>query len=168
MFSAFSLCTNTSDPCFSGVQANHPHLLFFSPRALRAKSLKILSVPQERDWRYYFMRCPCSATGFRGKLFLRYPPSKACLWIAIGFFFLYGKKWGCSSNSLRYHRKHSATEVLLHLSHDEGGVGISVGPKDFIECLRGAAQRGAQSHFMFAVLRALFLTLSKMSQPFLP
>ena len=33
---------------------------------------------------------PYSAIGFRGKLFLRYPPCKACLWIAIGHF--YGKK----------------------------------------------------------------------------
>ena len=62
---------------------------------------------------------PCSAIGFRGKLFLQYPPSKACLWIAIGH--LYRKKWGCSSDSLRYHRKHSATGVLLHLSRDMGG-----------------------------------------------
>ena len=31
----------------------------------------------------------------------------------------YGKKWGCSSDSLRYHRKHSA---LLHLSRDRGGI----------------------------------------------
>ena len=30
-------------------------------------------------------------------------------------------KWGCSSDSLRYHRKHSATGVLLHLSRDRGG-----------------------------------------------
>ena len=29
-----------------------------------------------------------SAIGFRGKLFLRYPHSKACLWIAIGGHFL--------------------------------------------------------------------------------
>ena len=57
---------------------------------------------------------PYSAIGFRGKLFLRYPPSKVCLWTAIGHF--EGKKWGCSSDSLRYHRKHSATGVLPHLS----------------------------------------------------
>ena len=31
----------------------------------------------------------------------------------IGHF--YGKKCGCSSDSQRYHRKHSATGVLLHL-----------------------------------------------------
>ena len=31
---------------------------------------------------------------------------------------------GCSSDSLRYHRKHSATGVLPHLSRDRG---ISVG-----------------------------------------
>ena len=49
-----------------------------------------------------------------------HPPSKACLWIAIGRF--YRKKWGCSSDSLRYHRKHSATWVLLHLSRNRGGV----------------------------------------------
>ena len=54
---------------------------------------------------------PYSAIGFGGKLFLRYPPSKACLWIAIGHF--YGKRWGCSSDSLRHHRKHSATGVYL-------------------------------------------------------
>ena len=33
----------------------------------------------------------------------------------------YWKKWGCSSDSLRYHRKHSATGVLLHLSRARGG-----------------------------------------------
>ena len=37
-------------------------------------------------------------------------PSKACLWIAIGHF--YGKKWGRSRDSLRSHRKHSATGVV--------------------------------------------------------
>ena len=30
------------------------------------------------------------------------------------------KKWGWSSDSLRYHRKHSATGLLLHLSRDRG------------------------------------------------
>ena len=34
-------------------------------------------------------------------------------------------KWGCSSDSLRYHRKHNATGVLLHL-------GISVGSLSFL------------------------------------
>ena len=62
---------------------------------------------------------PYSAIGFTGKLFLRYPPCWVCLWNAIGQF--YRKKWGCSSDSLRYHRKHSATGVLLHLSRDRGG-----------------------------------------------
>ena len=33
-------------------------------------------------------------------------------------------KWGCSSDSLRYHRKHSATGVLLHLSHHRGGISV--------------------------------------------
>ena len=41
-----------------------------------------------------------SAIGSRGKLLLRCPPSKACLWTAIDHF--YGTKWGCSSDSLRY------------------------------------------------------------------
>ena len=44
---------------------------------------------------------------------------QACLWIAVGH--CSGKNWGCSSDSLRYHRKHSATEVLLDLSRDKGG-----------------------------------------------
>ena len=61
---------------------------------------------------------PYRAIGFRGKLLLRYPPSKACLWIAIDHF--HRKKWGCSSDSLRYHRTHIATGVLLHLSRDRG------------------------------------------------
>ena len=43
---------------------------------------------------------PCSAIGFSGKLFPRYPPSKACLWTAIGQFFLFGKKCGCSSDKV--------------------------------------------------------------------
>ena len=53
---------------------------------------------------------------FQGQAFLH---SKPCLWSAIGHF--HGKKRGCSSDSLRYHRKHSATGVLLHLSRDMGG-----------------------------------------------
>ena len=65
---------------------------------------------------------PYSAIGFRGKLFLQYPPCQVCLRIVIGHF--YRKKWGCSSDSLRYHRKHSATGVLLHLSRDRGGISV--------------------------------------------
>ena len=34
---------------------------------------------------------------------------------------LSGEKWGYCGESLRYHRKHSATGVLLHLSRDRGG-----------------------------------------------
>ena len=63
-----------------------------------------------------------SAIGFRAKLFLRCPPPSACLWTAIGH--LYRKKWGCSSDSLRHHRKHSATGVLLHLSRDRGVISV--------------------------------------------
>ena len=62
---------------------------------------------------------PYSAIGFRGKPFMRYPLVRPGLWIAIGH--LYRKTWGCSSDSLRYHRKHSATGVLLHQSRDRGG-----------------------------------------------
>ena len=62
---------------------------------------------------------PYSAIGFRGKIFLRYPPCWVCLWTAIGHFM--DSKWGCSSDSLQYHRKHSATRVLLHLSRDRRG-----------------------------------------------
>ena len=58
---------------------------------------------------------PYSAIGFRGKFFFF-----DCLWTAIGR--LYGKKWGCSSDSLRYHWKHTATGVLQHLSRYRGGV----------------------------------------------
>ena len=76
---------------------------------------------------------PYSAIDFRGKLFLRSPPSKACLWLAIGY--LYGKKWGCSSDSLRNHRKHSATGILLHLSRDSGG--ISVGSQSNLRLTMG-------------------------------
>ena len=61
---------------------------------------------------------PYSAIGFRGKLFLQsYPPSKACLWIAIGHF--YGKKRGVAAIVC----DHSATGVLLHLSRDRGVFG---------------------------------------------
>ena len=66
---------------------------------------------------------PYSAIGFIAKFFLRCPPYWACIWTAIGHF--YRKKWGCSSESLRYHKKHSSSRVLLHVSRD-GGV-ISVG-----------------------------------------
>ena len=70
----------------------------------------------------YFVGRPYSAIGFRGKLFLRYPPpppSKPCLWTAIGHF--YGKKWGCSSDSLRFHRHAVRQGLLLHLSRGGGG-----------------------------------------------
>ena len=50
---------------------------------------------------------PKIAIGFKGKLLLRHPLSKACLSIGIGHF--YRGKGGCSTDSLRCHRKHSAT-----------------------------------------------------------
>ena len=41
----------------------------------------------------------------------------------LDWLFEQGKKWGCSSDSLRYQRKRSATGVLqLHLSRDRRGV----------------------------------------------
>ena len=36
------------------------------------------------------------------------------------------KKWGCSSDSLWYHRKHSATGVLRQVSRDRGGISVRV------------------------------------------
>ena len=59
-----------------------------------------------------------SAIDFRGKLFLRYPPplqglSSDCDRPLLG-------KWGCSSDSLRHHKKHSTTGVLPHISNDGG------------------------------------------------
>ena len=48
---------------------------------------------------------PYSAKGFRGELCLRYPPCEICLGTAIGHF--YGKKWGCSSDSLSERIKHA-------------------------------------------------------------
>ena len=59
-----------------------------------------------------FHATPPRAIGFRGKLSLRYPPCQVCLWTAIGHF--YRKKWGCGSDSLRYHKSDRgiATPVL--------------------------------------------------------
>ena len=89
---------------------------------------------------------PYSAIGFRFKLSLRYPPSKACLRIAIGHF--NRKKWECSSDSLRYHRKHSATGVLLHLSRDRGGISVGGVPTTFLNPERSLEERTwvAQTH----------------------
>ena len=53
---------------------------------------------------------PYSAIGFRGNIFLRCPLVRSALGCEGGHF--YGKKWGCSSDSLRYHREHSAIGVL--------------------------------------------------------
>ena len=56
---------------------------------------------------------PYSAIGFRRKLFLQYPPpSKACVWTAIGN--LHRTKWECSSDSLRHHTKHSSENPRAH------------------------------------------------------
>ena len=54
---------------------------------------------------------PYSAIGFRGEPFLRYPPPLQGLSLDCDRPF-YRKKRGCSSDSLRYHRKHSATGVF--------------------------------------------------------
>ena len=68
---------------------------------------------------------PYSAIGFIGKLFLRYTLVRR-LSLDCDRPFLGKEVVGCSSDSLRYRRKHSATGVLLHLSRDRGGGGISV------------------------------------------
>ena len=72
------------------------------------------------QWRGDTISCdaPYSAIGFRGQLLLRYPPSQACLWTAVGH--TYRKKWGWSSDSLRYRRKDSATGVVWQVSCDGG------------------------------------------------
>ena len=75
----------------------------------------------ERCYPDIFEHPPCSEL-----LFSRFGPCDSAF---------YGKKWGCSSGRLRYHRKHSATGVFLHLSRDGGG--ISVGS------LRGGHERVA-------------------------
>ena len=64
---------------------------------------------------------PYSAIGFRGKLFLRYPLARPVLECNRP---LLQKEVGCSSDSLRYYRKHSATGVLLHLSRDRRGISV--------------------------------------------
>ena len=64
----------------------------------------------------------CSAIGFGGKFFLRCPPSNACLRGATGHF--YGKKWGCSRDTLRYHRENSATGVVRQVSRNRGGIPV--------------------------------------------
>ena len=65
---------------------------------------------------------PYGAIGFRGKVFLRYPPLHGLSLDCDGH--LLQKEVGCSSDSLRYHRKHSATGVLLHLSRNRGGISV--------------------------------------------
>ena len=49
---------------------------------------------------------PYCAIGFRGKLFCDTPLVRSVFGLQKAIF--YGKKWGCGSDSLRYHRKHSA------------------------------------------------------------
>ena len=67
-----------------------------------------------------FCATPLWRDGLQKQVFSAMPP---LLGLSLdcdrGHFF--GKKWGCSSDNLRYHRKHSSTGVLLHLSRDEGG-----------------------------------------------
>ena len=60
------------------------------------------------------------------QVFFAMPLSKACLWIAIGHFD--GKKWGCSSDTLRYHRKHSVTGLTRQVSRNRGGGVVSLVP----------------------------------------
>ena len=52
---------------------------------------------------------PYGAIGFRGKFFLRCPPPIQGLSLDCDRPPLQKDSWGCSSDSLRYHRKHRAT-----------------------------------------------------------
>ena len=82
------------------------------------KTKKARKSKKSKDWRVRdsasgdSISCdaPYSAIGFRGKLSLRWPPLLGCLWIAIGHF--QGKKWGCSSDSLRYHTLTTHTPLI--------------------------------------------------------
>ena len=77
---------------------------------------------------------PYSAIGFRDKLLCDTPLVRP-VWIAIGHFS--EKNWGCSSDSVRYHRKHSATGVLLHLSRDRGGISVGSLTQSFFSLVFG-------------------------------
>ena len=57
-----------------------------------SRTLPALSVPLQRDWRYYFMRHPLLHGRLQRQASYAIPPCKACLWIAIGSF--YGRNWG--------------------------------------------------------------------------
>ena len=72
---------------------------------------------------------PYSAIGFRGKLFLR-RPTLLSLSLDCDRPFLHRKKWGYSSASLRCHRKHSATGVLLQASREGLGKVAKASRKD--------------------------------------
>ena len=89
----------------------------FQPENVR----KAPSVPLSRDWRCYFVRRPLWRDRLQRRVFSAMPPLVGLSLDRERPFFL-GKKWGCSSDSLRYHRKRCATGVLLHLSRDRGGV----------------------------------------------
>ena len=65
------------------------------------------------------MRNPVKRDRVERQAFSAIPPLQGLFWTAIGHF--YGNKWGCSSDSLRHHRKHSATEVVRQVSRDRGG-----------------------------------------------
>ena len=67
----------------------------------------------------FYCDAPYTAIGFRGTFFLRCPPSQACLWLATGH--LYGKKWGCSSESLRYHKKTLCDRGITTSVSQKGG-----------------------------------------------
>ena len=63
--------------------------------------------------------------GFRGKLFLRYPP--LIFTERSGGYYQCEERSGvyyqCSSDSLRYHKKRSATGIVRQESRDGGGGG---------------------------------------------
>ena len=81
------------------------------------------------------MRCPPKRDRFQRQVFLAMaPPSEACLWLAIGY--PYGKNWGCSTDGLRYNRKHSATGVYTCLAIP-GSSSVAPAPRTALRiCLR--------------------------------
>ena len=83
---------------------------------------------------------PYSAIGFRGKLLLRYPPPSQAILLSLDCDspLLLKEVGGCSSNSPRYHRNHSATvrkapDTLNFLRHAMRAI-WSVRPKCSHRC----------------------------------
>ena len=87
-----------------------------------------------------FISCaaPYSTIGFRGEFFLRCPPSKAFLWIAIDHF--HTERSGGVAAMVCDTTGNSATGVLRHLSRDRGGT--LVGSLRFCMSFLGEGKQG--------------------------